>query len=206
MSSMRKRLNTAVLVSGGGSNLQALIDAESGGVIQSVSLSLVISSKADAYAMERARIANIPVFYIGGERFEKELEEKLREFEIELIVLAGFLKILSPEFCLKWEGRIINIHPSLIPAFCGKGFYGLKVHEACLERGCKISGATAHYVNHIPDGGKIILQKAVSVLEDDDAETLQKRIMREAEWQILPKAAEIAAEKLLKECEDGKHS
>lgn len=126
MPSIKKKLNTAVLVSGGGSNLQALIDAEANGVIQSVSLSLVISSKADAYAMERARIANIPVFYIGGERFEKELEEKLREFEIELIVLAGFLKILSPEFCLKWEGKIINIHPSLIPAFCGKGFTDLK--------------------------------------------------------------------------------
>lgn len=199
MSGIKKTLKTAVLVSGGGSNLQALIDARASGLISSAELCLVVSSKADAYAIERAEAANIPAYYISGESFENELEEKLNEFEIELIVLAGFLKILSSEFCLKWENRIINIHPSLIPAFCGKGFYGLKVHEACLERGCKISGATAHYVNHIPDGGKIILQKAVPVLEDDDAETLQKRIMREAEWQILPQAVEIVAKKLLEE-------
>ncbi len=199
MSGIRKTVNTAVLVSGGGSNLQALIDAKASGLIKSAKICLVISSRADAYALERAKAADIPAYYIDGVSFEKELEEKLWEFEIEMIVLAGFLKILSPEFCLKWENRIINIHPSLIPAFCGKGFYGLKVHEACLDRGCKISGATAHYVNHIPDGGKIILQKAVSVLEDDDAETLQKRIMREAEWQILPQAVEIVAEKLLEE-------
>ncbi len=199
MSGIRKTVNMAVLVSGGGSNLQALIDAKASGLIKSAEISLVISSRADAYALERAKAADIPAYYIDGVCFEKELEEKLWEFEIEMIVLAGFLKILSPEFCLKWENKIINIHPSLIPAFCGKGFYGLKVHEACLDRGCKISGATAHYVNHIPDGGKIILQKAVSVLEDDDAETLQKRIMREAEWQILPQAVEIVAEKLLKE-------
>lgn len=199
MSGIKKSLNTAVFVSGGGSNLQALIDAEKKGIIRSAKLCLVISSNPDAYALERARISEIPAFYIEGAEFEKKLDERLREFNIEFIVLAGFLKILSPDFCLKWKNRIINIHPSLIPAFCGKGFYGLKVHEACIERGCKISGATAHYVNHIPDGGAIILQKAVSVLEDDDAQSLQSRIMREAEWQILPQATEIVAKKLLED-------
>lgn len=199
MSGIKKSLNTAVLVSGGGSNLQALIDAEKKGIIRSAKLCLVISSKPDAYALERARISEIPAFYIDGAEFEKRLDERLREFNIEFIVLAGFLKILSPDFCLKWKNRIINIHPSLIPAFCGKGFYGLKVHEACIERGCKISGATVHYVNHIPDGGGIILQKAVSVLDSDDAQSLQSRIMREAEWQILPQATEIVAKKLLED-------
>lgn len=206
MPGLSKKIRVAVLVSGGGSNLQALIDAEAQNKIKSAGLSLVVSSNDVAYALERAKQANIPAFFIGGEDFEAALSEKLTEYKIDLIVLAGFLKILSPEFCMRWENRIINIHPSLLPAFCGKGFYGLKVHEACLERGCKISGATVHYVNHIPDGGKIILQRAVSVSADDSAETLQMKIMKEAEWQILPEALEIVSAELLKEDTDGKHS
>ncbi len=193
-----RRQRIAVLVSGGGTNLQALLDAEAAGAVPSGEICLVVANKADAYALERAAKAGKPHTAIvrkdlGGsqEAFEAALQETLEEYRIDLIVLAGFLAILSASFTERWDRRIINIHPSLIPSFCGPGFYGLHVHEAALRRGVKISGATVHYVNEIPDGGEIILQKAVEVLPGDDPETLQKRIMREAEWQILPKATEM---------------
>jgi len=185
----------AVLVSGGGTNLQALIDAQKSGIIKSGEIVLVGSNKADAYALERAKNAGIEGFVM---RDEAHLLEKLAEEKIDLIVLAGFLKILSEDFIRAYEERIINIHPSLIPSFCGKGAYGLKVHEMALEYGVKVTGATVHFVNEIPDGGKIIAQKAVEILEDDTPEVLQRRVMEQAEWILLPQAVEMVSEKIAK--------
>ena len=191
-----KKTRIAVLVSGGGTNLQALIDAEKSGIIKSGEIVLVIANNKDAYALQRAEnagIASAVVFKkeLGSqEAFENKIKELLTENEIDIIVLAGFMAILSESFTSAYPERIINIHPSLIPSFCGKGFYGLRVHEAALEYGVKVTGATVHFVNEIPDGGKIIMQKAVYINEDDTAETLQKRVMVEAEWKILPEAVE----------------
>lgn len=194
-----RKVKIAVLVSGGGTNLQALIDAQNGGSLNSGEVALVVSNRADAFALERAARAGIPSAHLFGTGFEDKLNALLEEHDISLIILAGFLKILSPEFTATWDKRIINIHPSLIPAFCGEGYYGLRVHEAALERGVKWTGATVHFVNEIPDGGEIIIQKPVEILPDDTAESLQKRVMREAEWVILPEAAELVSKKLLEE-------
>ncbi len=196
------KIRIAVLVSGGGTNLQALLDAEKSGVLKSGEITLVISNKPGAYALERAAKAGVKTAVITKKEcvsqgeFEARIRNTLEENGIDLIILAGFLAILSRDFTDRWAGRIINIHPSLIPSFCGAGFYGLHVHEAALARGVKVSGATVHYVNEIPDGGEIILQKAVSVLPGDTPETLQKRIMEEAEWILLPEAAEMVCRKL----------
>lgn len=200
----RKQINTAVFVSGGGTNLQALIDAGKSGVIRSASIKLVISDKADAYALTRAENAGIETAVVskkelGQAAFEEKVCRLLTDRGIDLIVLAGFLCILSADFTRKYDHRIINVHPSLIPSFCGAGYYGLRVHEAALARGVKVTGATVHYVNEIPDGGEIILQKAVRVLPHDTPESLQKRVMRSAEWKILPAAVESVAFKILKE-------
>lgn len=189
------KVRTAVLVSGGGTNLQAIIDAVGSGRIKSAEIALVASNKAGAYALERAKNAGIPGFVFKD---EAELLEKLKEAEIELIVLAGFLKILSADFIRHYENRIINVHPSLIPSFCGKGCYGLHVHEKALDYGVKVTGATVHFVNEIPDGGKIIYQKAVDIREDDTPETLQRRVMEEAEWILLPAAVERVSLQILK--------
>lgn len=195
----------AVLVSGGGTNLQALLDAQDAGILKSGEISLVISSNAGAYALERAKNHGVKGISLDksvcalGADFEAKLKEVLREHEIELIVLAGFMRILSEDFTKDYPRSIINVHPALIPSFCGKGFYGLHVHEAALNYGVKLSGATVHFVNEIPDGGEIILQKAVEVLEGDTPETLQKRIMEEAEWLLLPKACELVSQEKLKE-------
>ncbi len=189
------KVRTAVLVSGGGTNLQAIIDAVDSGRIKSAEIALVASNKAGAYALERAKKAGIPGFVFKD---EAELLEKLKEAEIELIVLAGFLKILSADFIRHYENRIINVHPSLIPSFCGKGCYGLHVHEKALDYGVKVTGATVHFVNEIPDGGKIIYQKAVDIRDDDTPETLQRRVMEEAEWILLPAAVERVSLQILK--------
>ncbi|NLK38802.1 MAG: phosphoribosylglycinamide formyltransferase [Clostridiales bacterium] len=192
--------NIAVLVSGGGTNLQALIDATVAGKIRNGRISIVLSSRRDAYALERARAACIdccvlePKDYSGRDNYSKALAQRLLEHKIDLVVLAGFMHILSSEFIKHFENRIINVHPSLIPSFCGDGFYGLRVHEAVLEKGVKLTGATVHFVNEITDGGPIILQKAVPVFADDTAKTLQERVMREAEWQILPEAVSLFCE------------
>lgn len=200
---MTEKIKVAVLVSGGGTNLQALIDAQSAGIVKSGELALVISDRAGAYALTRAEKAGIRTRVVPraelGAGFEAALIEALEDAGAELIVLAGFLAILSESFTRRYEGRIINVHPSLIPSFCGKGFYGLRVHEAALECGVKVSGATVHFVNEVPDGGKIIMQRAVNVLDEDTPETLQKRVMREAEWKILPLACEKVCAELLKE-------
>ena len=181
----------AVLVSGGGTNLQALIDAQKGGILKSGEITLVISNKENAYALQRAKDNGIKALYIKkDEDFEKNLVNELEKSGIQLIVLAGFLVILSENFVKRYPDRIINIHPSLIPSFCGDGFYGLKVHEAALKRGVKITGATTHFVNEITDGGKIIMQKAVKIKDNDTPEILQKRVMEEAEWKILPLSVE----------------
>ena len=191
-----RKANIAVLVSGGGTNLQAILDAEAAGILSSGSVKLVVSSKAGVYALERARKAGVPAAVLsrkelGGQAaFEARLTALLEEYRIDLIVLAGFLSILSEDFTRRFDHRIINIHPSLIPSFCGEGFYGLKVHEAALQRGVKVTGATVHFVNEIPDGGEIIAQKAVEIRPGDTAETLQRRVMEEAEWILLPQAAE----------------
>ena len=192
-------MRTAVLVSGGGTNLQAILDARRTGVIQSADIVLVVSSNPAAYALERARRAGVPTAVLSRRElgsqaaFEAALNETLEQYRVELIVLAGFLTILSADFTRRWERRILNVHPSLLPAFCGKGFYGLKVHEAALARGVKLTGATVHYVNEIPDGGEILLQKAVEVLPEDTPETLQRRVMEQAEWLLLPQAIELVA-------------
>lgn len=199
---MKQRI--AVLVSGGGTNLQALLDREKAGGIPSGEIVLVLSNRTGAYALTRAENAGKAAYTVtrkqtgSQEAFEREICRILEENRIDLIILAGFLAILSKDFTDRWAGRIINIHPSLIPSFCGEGFYGLHVHEAALQRGVKVSGATVHYVNEIPDGGEIILQKAVSVLPGDTPETLQKRIMEEAEWILLPEAAELVCQRLEK--------
>ena len=190
-------IRIAVFVSGGGTNLQALIDAQRSGKLHSGRIELVFSNKSAAYGLTRAAEAGIEAISLkrsvcgGQEGFEKRLTEILEERRIELIVLAGYLSILSEDFTRRYAGRIINIHPSLIPSFCGPGFYGLRVHEAALQYGVKVTGATVHYVNEIPDGGQIILQKAVSVLPGDTPELLQRRVMEQAEWQILPEATEL---------------
>ncbi len=189
-------LKTAVLVSGGGTNLQALIDASARGEMPHVELALVVSNRADAYALERAKKAGIRAEYVEKSGFEERLNALLDEEGVGLIILAGFLRILSEDFTRRWAGRVINIHPSLIPAFCGAGFYGLHVHEAALSRGVKVTGATVHFVNEIPDGGEIIAQRAVEVLPGDTPEVLQRRVMEQAEWIILPAAAEAVAEEL----------
>ena len=185
----------AVLVSGGGTNLQAIIDAEKSGIINSGEVCVVIASNDKAYALERAKNNNIPGVVVAKkgktqEEFESGIIEILDKYEIDIIVLAGFMCILSENFTKRYPERIINVHPSLIPSFCGKGFYGLFVHEAALEYGVKVTGATVHFVNEIPDGGKIIAQKAVEILEGDTPEILQKRVMEQAEWIILPRAVE----------------
>ena len=193
------RVNTAVLVSGNGTNLQALIDAERGLEMKNVRLRLVVSNNPSAYALERAKQAGIPAVFIeNDDRFEERLLAELNKYGIELIILAGFMRILSADFVARNRTRIINVHPSLLPAFCGKGFYGLKVHEAALERGVKITGATVHIVTAEADAGPILLQKAVHVLKNDTPDRLQKRVMREAEWVLLPKAANMMAEMIRK--------
>lgn len=190
----------AVMVSGGGTNLQALIDAEQRGELKNGELSAVISSNADAYALERANRAFIPSYVLRRRDFEsaeaygEALAEMLEQLGIGLVVLAGFMTVLSAEFCRRFEGRIINIHPSLIPSFCGPGYYGLHVHEAALAKGVKVTGATVHFVSEVVDGGAIILQKAVEVKDDDTPETLQKRVMQEAEWKLLPRAVSLFCE------------
>ena len=198
-------LKTAVLVSGGGTNLQAIIDSKARGELPSVELCLVISSNRNAYALTRAENADIPTKIVIKRKTEDQEEyglnllKVLKEHDIELIALAGFLTILPENVVKAYDHRILNIHPSLIPAFCGKGYYGLKVHEEVLKRGVKVSGATVHFVNEIPDGGEIIAQKAVAVEPNDTPETLQKRIMEKAEWQLLPAALEQTAAKIQKE-------
>lgn len=186
----------AVLVSGGGTNLQALIDAQKSGIIKNGEIGIVISNKENAYALTRAKDNGIKALYIKKDAdFENKLIKALEDEKIDIIVLAGFLVILSEDFVKKYPKRIINIHPSLIPSFCGDGFYGLKVHEEALKRGVKLTGATTHFVNEITDGGEIIMQKAVEVRENDTPEALQKRVMEEAEWKILP----LSVEKVSKE-------
>ena len=191
---MKKRI--AVLVSGGGTNLQALIDAENAGLIPHGEIALVISNNPNAYALERARLGGIPGAVISKkecgsqEAFEAQIQAVLERNGTDLIILAGFMCILSENFTSKWPKRIINVHPSLIPSFCGEGFYGLRVHQAALDYGVKVTGATVHFVNEIPDGGKIIAQKAVYIEEGDTPEILQRRVMEQAEWILLPQAAE----------------
>jgi len=192
-----KKVRIAVLVSGGGTNLQALLDAEAAGTLSSGTISLVVSNNAKAYALQRATAANVPSATATGPDFEAKLTELLHTYSIDLIILAGFMRILSPAFTAAWPNRILNVHPSLIPAFCGKGYYGLRVHEAALARGVKVTGATVHFVNEIPDGGEIILQRAVDVLPGDTAESLQKRVMEQAEWILLPQAAELISKGML---------
>ena len=193
----------AVLVSGGGTNLQALIDAQNSGIICSGAIRLVISNNAAAYALERARNAGIDTAVVlkkecGSQAaFEQKIKELLQENQIDLIVLAGFMSILSESFTKDFPKRILNVHPSLIPSFCGAGFYGLKVHEEALRYGVKVTGATVHYVNEIPDGGEIIFQKAVEILDGDTPEILQKRVMEQAEWKILPAAVEKVSKLLM---------
>ncbi len=198
-----EKARIAVMVSGGGTNLQALIDAQISGIIKSGEICLVISNSHTAFALERAKKAGIKTFSVtkkelgSQEAFEKAVIDELEKEKIDLIILAGFLSILSKDFTDRYKRRIINIHPSLIPSFCGDGYYGLKVHEAALAKGVKVTGATVHYVNEIPDGGEIILQKAVYIRKNDTAETLQRRVMEQAEWKILPAAAEICSKEII---------
>ncbi len=195
----------AVLVSGGGTNLQALIDAEKSGIIESGKISLVISNVSTAYALERAKQNGIMSAVVRKKdcasqiEFEDKIISLLEENQIDLIVLAGFMSILSEHFTSKYDKRIINVHPALIPSFCGKGFYGLRVHESALNYGVKVTGATVHFVNEIPDGGEIIMQKAVEIKEGDTPEILQKRVMEEAEWIILPLSVEKISKKIMNE-------
>lgn len=197
------KANIAVLVSGGGTNLQALIDAQDQGILTSGRIKLVISNKKDAYALTRAANAGIKASVVtrkdwgSQQAMEAKMIEVLEESRIDLIILAGFMSILSEDFTKKYDHRIINIHPSLIPSFCGEGFYGLHVHEAALAKGVKVTGATVHFVNEIPDGGEIIMQKAVSIREKDTPESLQKRVMKLAEWKILPAAAEKISKQII---------
>ena len=193
----------AVLVSGGGTNLQAILDTQAAGRLPHGEVALVVSNRTGAYALERARAAGVPALTItkkqyGGQAgFEAALTKALADYGIELIVLAGFLSILSGDFTQRWPRRILNVHPSLIPAFCGEGFYGLKVHEAALERGVKVTGATVHFVNEIPDGGEILFQKAVRIRPGDTPETLQRRVMEQAEWKLLPRAVELVSKQIV---------
>ena len=200
-----KKIAVAVLVSGGGTNLQAILDAEKRGELPHAEVKAVVSSRADAYALERAAKAGVATFVAerrscaSQEEFESKIEDAIESVGAEIIVLAGFMSILSADFTSRYPERIINVHPSLIPKFCGKGFYGLKVHEAVLAAGEKVTGATVHYVNEIPDGGRIIFQKEVAVKEGDTPETLQRRVMEEAEWKLLPRAVELTAERIAAE-------
>ncbi len=200
---MNKKIRIAVLVSGNGTNLQALINAQKNKIIKSGKIELVISNNSNAFALKRAEKSKIPFEIISKkeynkiEEFEKKLKEILKSYKIELIVLAGFMSVLSKNFVKDYPKRIINIHPSLIPSFCGKNFYGIKVHEEAIKRGVKITGATTHFVNEIVDGGEIIMQKAVKVLDNDTAEKLQKRVMESAEWIILPKTVEKVCKSLI---------
>ena len=203
---MNNKVNLAVLVSGGGTNLQALIDAQKSGIITSGEIKLVVSSNKNAYALKRAENAGIKTAVcerkgFSQQDFEKNILNALEKEKIEVIVLAGFMSILSADFVKRYPERIINVHPSLIPSFCGEGFYGLRVHKAALDYGVKVTGATVHFVNEIPDGGRIIMQKAVEIKENDTPETLQKRVMENAEWIILP----AAAEKVCKEIKERKN-
>ncbi len=197
------KAKVCVLVSGGGTNLQAIIDACESGIINSAEVAVVVSSNASAYALERAKNHYIPTEVVSKkalgsqEAFEQAITDIIDTYKIDFIVLAGFMCILSESFTARYPERIINVHPSLIPSFCGKGFYGLKVHEAALDYGVKVTGATVHFVNEIPDGGKIIMQKAVAIEEGDTPEILQKRVMEEAEWKILPQAVEKVAREIL---------
>lgn len=197
---MLNPVRIAVLVSGGGTNLQALLDAQTRGELQSGNISLVVSDHADAYALTRAANHGVKAVTIAkrGADFEAELLSVLAEEGIELVILAGFLQILGQNFIKAYEDRIINVHPSLIPSFCGKGFYGLKVHQAALDKGVKVTGATVHLVNEIPDGGRILFQKAVDIEDGDTPEILQKRVMEQAEWILLPRAAEFMSQQIRK--------
>lgn len=200
---MNKKIRIAVLVSGNGTNLQALINAQKNKIIKNGKIELVISNNSNAFALKRAEKSKIPFEIISKkeckeiEEFEKKLKEILKSYKIELIVLAGFMSVLSKNFVKDYPKRIINIHPSLIPSFCGKNFYGIKVHEEAIKRGVKITGATTHFVNEIVDDGEIIMQKAVKVLDNDTAEKLQKRVMESAEWIILPKTVEKVCKSLI---------
>lgn len=200
---MLRKARIAVFVSGGGTNLEALLKAQEAGEIAHGEIVLVLASAEGVYALERAKNHGVPGFAVPRkgatqESFEAALSAKLKEYDIDLIILAGFLSILSEDFVKQWPERIVNVHPSLIPAFCGKGMYGLKVHEAALAYGVKVTGATVHLVNEIPDGGRILLQKAVDILPDDTAETLQRRVMEQAEWKLLPQAAELLCAEIVK--------
>ena len=203
---MLKKARIAVFVSGGGTNLEALLNAQEAGSIPHGEIVLVIASNETAYALTRAAHHGVPGVAVPRkqmtqEAFEAVISEKLAEYDVDIIVLAGFLSILSADFVKQWPERIINVHPSLIPSFCGKGMYGLKVHEAALAKGVKVTGATVHLVNEIPDGGRILLQKAVEVLPGDTPEVLQKRVMEQAEWVLLPQAAELLANQIVQEKE-----
>ena len=198
-------LRVGILVSGGGTNLQAILDRMDDGHLTNVSVEVVISNNRNAYALERARnhgiraVAISPKEFETREAFNEAFLAKVDEYKLDLIVLAGFLTILSADFTARWPSRILNVHPSLIPAFCGEGMYGLMVHRAALTAGVKVTGATVHFVNEVPDGGQILLQKAVDVLPDDTPEALQRRVMEQAEWQLLPRAAELVSEQIVKE-------
>ena len=199
---MLKKARIAVFVSGGGTNLEALLNAQEAGSIPHGEIVLVIASNETAYALTRAANHGVPGVafprkQMTQEAFEAVISEKLAEYDVDIIVLAGFLSILSADFVKQWPERIINVHPSLIPSFCGKGMYGLKVHEAALAKGVKVTGATVHLVNEIPDGGRILLQKAVEILPNDTPEVLQRRVMEQAEWILLPQAAELLCKQIL---------
>ena len=201
---MLNKARIAVLVSGGGTNLQALLDSQARGELPHGEICLVISSKAGVYALERAANAGVDGHVVSRrdctqQQFEDGISALLEKYSIDIIILAGFLSILSENFTRRWPERIINVHPALIPSFAGKGYYGLRVHEAALERGVKVTGATVHFVNEIPDGGRIILQKAVDILEGDTPETLQRRVMEQAEWILLPQAAELVSRRITEE-------
>ena len=203
-----EKTSIAVLVSGGGTNLQALLDAQAAGRLPHGEIKAVVSSNPNAYALERAKKAGVPGYTVSRKElgsqaaFEAGISAILEAHHIELIILAGFMSILSADFTGKWPRRILNIHPALIPSFCGKGMYGLHVHEAALAKGVKVTGATVHFVNEIPDGGEILLQKAVEVLPGDTPQLLQRRVMEQAEWHLLPQAAELVSEQICMEKEN----
>ena len=202
---MLNRARIAVLVSGGGTNLQALLDAQRAGALPHGEICVVISSRAEAYALRRGEAAGVPGYVVSRrecgsqQTFEDGISALLTQYDIDLIILAGFMSILSEAFTSRWPRRILNVHPSLIPSFCGKGYYGLKVHEAALAYGVKVTGATVHFVNEVPDGGEILLQKAVEVLPGDTPEVLQRRVMEQAEWILLPQATQMISEEIRRE-------
>lgn len=202
---MLNRARIAVLVSGGGTNLQALLDAQRAGALPHGEICVVISSRAEAYALRRGEAAGVPGYVVSRrecgsqQTFEDGISALLTQYDIDLIILAGFMSILSADFTSRWPRRILNVHPSLIPAFCGKGFYGLKVHQAALDYGVKVTGATVHFVNEVPDGGEILLQKAVEIQPGDTPETLQRRVMEQAEWKLLPQATQMISEEIRRE-------